>query len=59
MKTVMMVAALAATGAATPRMDSTRLQAGSTCYAIVAGDKTIGSTLQTVTASRDGTRPVW
>lgn len=59
MKTVIMVAALAATGAATPKMNGARLQAGSTCYAIVAGDKTIGSTLQTVTASRDGTRPVW
>lgn len=57
MKTVMMVAALTATG--TPRTDGTRLQAGSTCYAIVAGGRTIGSTLQTVTASRDGTRPVW
>ncbi len=59
MKTIMMIATLAATGAATPKMDGARLQAGSTCYAIVAGDKTIGSTLQTVTASRDGTRPVW
>lgn len=59
MKTVMMVAALAATGAATPKIDGARLQAGSTCYAIVAGDKTIGSTLQTITASRDGARPVW
>jgi hypothetical protein len=55
----MMAATLAATGAAAPRMEGERLQAGSTCYAIVAGDKTIGSTLQTVTASRDGTRPVW
>lgn len=59
MKTAMMVAALAATGSGTPTIDGTRLQAGSTCYAIMAGDKTIGSTLQTVTASRNGTRPVW
>jgi len=59
MKTVMMVAALAATGAATPKMDGARLQAGSTCYAIVAGDKAIGSTSQTVTASRAGSKPVW
>ena len=59
MKTLVMVAVLAATGAATPKMEGTRLQAGSTCYAIVAGDKTIGSTLQTITASRAGGRPVW
>lgn len=59
MKTVVMVAAVAATGAAIPKMEGARLQAGSSCYAIVAGDKTIGSTLQTVTASRDGARPVW
>jgi hypothetical protein len=59
MKTVMIVAALTATGAATPKMSGARLQAGLTCYAIVAGDKVIGSTLQTITASRDGTRSVW
>jgi hypothetical protein len=59
MKTAMMVAALAATGSGTPTIDGTRLQAGSTCYAIIAGDKTIGSTLQTVTASRAGSKLVW
>ncbi|MDJ0277735.1 hypothetical protein QLH51_13095 [Sphingomonas sp. 2R-10] len=59
MKTLVMVAALATTGAATPRMEGARLQAGSTCYAIVAGDRTIGSTLQTITASRVGGKQVW
>ncbi|MCC2976560.1 hypothetical protein LK533_07715 [Sphingomonas sp. PL-96] len=59
MKTLVMVAALATTGAATPKMEGGRLQAGSTCYAIVAGDRTIGSTLQTITASRDGGKPAW
>lgn len=59
MKTLVMVAALAATSAPTPRMEGARLQAGSTCYAIVAGDRAIGSTLQTVTASRAGGMLVW
>lgn len=59
MKTVVMAAALAATGATVPRMEGARLQAGSTCYAIIAGDKPIGSTLQTVTASRSGGKPTW
>ena len=59
MKTLVTVAALAATGAATPELDGARLQAGSTCYAIVAGDRTIGLTLQTITASRAGSKPVW
>jgi hypothetical protein len=59
MKPIIMLAALAATGAATPKIDGERLQPGSTCYSIVVGDKAIGSTMQTVTASRDGTRLVW
>ena len=59
MKMLVMVAVLAGTGAATPKTEGARLQAGSTCYAIVAGGKTIGSTLQTIKASRAGGRPVW
>lgn len=58
MKTIALIAALAAP-AMPPRIDGTRLHAGTVCYAITAGDRTIGATMQTVTASRDGRRPVW
>ncbi len=59
MKTVVLLALLATAGASTPKMEGARLQAGSTCYAIVAGGKPIGTTLQTITASREGSKPVW
>jgi hypothetical protein len=59
MKTVILLAALASTGTAAPKMEGARLHAGSACYTIVAGDKPIGTTLQTITASREAGRPVW
>jgi hypothetical protein len=59
MKTMILLAALASAGVSAPRMEGTRLHAGATCYAIVVNDKPIGSTLQTVVASRDAGKPVW
>ncbi len=59
MKTLVIVAALATTGAGTSKMEGARLQSGSTCYAIISGDRIIGSTLQTITASRANGKPVW
>lgn len=59
MKTVMLIAALAVTNATAPSMQGMRLHAGTTCYAIVAGERSIGTTLQTITASREGGKPVW
>jgi len=59
MKTVVLLAALATAGASAPRMEGARLHAGSTCYAIVVNDKAIGTTLQTVAASREAGKPVW
>lgn len=59
MKTIGLIAVLAATGTTAPRMEGARLQAGSTCYAITVGDKPIGTTLQTIAASREAGRPVW
>lgn len=59
MKTVAILAALAATGTSAPMLDGLRLQAGTACYTISNGGKSIGTTLQTITASRDDGRPVW
>lgn len=59
MKTVAMLAALAATGASAPKLEGQRLQAGTACYTISNGGKTIGATVQTITASRDHGKPVW
>lgn len=50
---------LAVGGTMVPNMQGARLQAGSTCYSILAGDKPLGTTLQTITASREGHRPTW
>ena len=59
MKTLTLLAALAVAGASTPKMEGARLRAGSTCYTIVAGDKPIGTTLQTIMATREGGKPAW
>lgn len=59
MKLAIMLATLATTNAATPSVDGTHLKAGSTCYTISNGGKPVGTTLQTITASRDHGKPVW
>ena len=59
MKTVVLLAALLGNGVTAPKMEGTRLSAGSTCYEIIAGDKPIGTTLQTITASLEDGKPVW
>lgn len=59
MTTLFLLAALAGGGAATPVMEGARLRAGATCYAITAGDRPVGTTLQTIAAAREGGRPVW
>lgn len=59
MKLAILLAALAATNAATPSVDGLLLKAGSTCYTISNGGKPVGTTLQTITPSSDHGRPVW
>lgn len=53
------LAALADSAVTTPRMQGMRLKAGSTCYQIMAGDKPVGTTLQTIARSRHGGRQTW
>lgn len=52
-------AAVAAGTVSPSQMQGMRLQAGSTCYEIIAENKPIGTTLQTLTRSQDGPRPTW
>ena len=42
-----------------PRCRANVCKLGSTCYAIVAGERLVGTTSQTITASREGRRPTW
>ena len=60
MKTaILILVTLASRSAAVPQMQGSRLLAGSACYSIVAGDTPIGTTSQSITASREGRRPTW
>jgi len=51
--------ALAAIAIVPAQMQGDRLQAGATCYEIIVGGKPIGTTVQTITRSRDGQRSTW
>lgn len=52
-------AAVAADSISPSQMQGMRLQAGSTCYEIIAENKPIGKTLQTIKRSQDGPRSTW
>ena len=55
----LLLLALAGTSLPLPAMDGTRLLPGTACYALMAGDRKLGTTVQSITASREGDRPVW
>lgn len=59
MKIALLLVTLIGSTVAVPKMEGNRLQAGSTCYTIVGGDKPIGTTLQTIAASVEAGKPVW
>lgn len=42
-----------------PAMEGDRLHPGTTCYAILQGDRTIGTTTQSITATRAKGKPAW
>jgi len=58
-KAMVLLVALLGSGAETPKMEGAQLRPGSSCYSIVAGDKVIGTTWQTITASTAQNKPVW
>lgn len=59
MKTIVAIMALAGIGQSVPVMEGARLRAGSACYEIMAGDRVIGTTRQTITATREAAGPAW
>lgn len=54
-----LLAAVMAGAISAPQMQGNRLQPGTTCYGIFAGSEQIGSTLQIVKRSSEGSRPTW
>ena len=59
MKTAMIAAASLIGAAAEPRPDGRRIHAGTACYSITRGDKVVGTTSQTISATTVHGRPAW
>lgn len=59
MTTILLLAAALGSSVTAPQMVGARLQPGSSCYAIMAGDKAIGTTAQTIVAATIKGKRAW
>lgn len=60
MRIMLAMAAVALMGAATePRPNGRLIRAGAACYTIMRGDKPVGTTSQTISATTENGRPTW